>query len=69
MNHSDFDGGERLESRASRGSDWGVVNLADLYPEDINPADLCLYGMPGRKCGCGFCREMVARERENGDLI
>lgn len=66
---NDFDGGERLESRSSRGSTWGVVSFSDLYPEDITPADLCLFGMPGRRCGCGFCREQVFKQREGGERI
>lgn len=69
MRH-DFDGGQNLESRSSRGSDYGFydTNLSD-FPQHETPADLCLYGKPGPKCGCGFCAEMVARERDKGSIV
>lgn len=38
-------------------------------PVHLTPADLCLYGKPGPKCGCGFCVEMVARQREGSERI
>lgn len=62
-----------LEANAWTAHNQGVggfydTNLSDL-PQHETPADLCLYGLPGRKCGCGFCREMVQREREGGERI
>lgn len=60
----------RLESVTSQLTDWGFhdANLND-YQQDLTPRDLCLFGKPGPKCGCGFCAEMVARQREGSNRI
>lgn len=58
---------------------WGAHNqgmrLADAMEQfddaqHVTPADdLCLFGKAGRRCGCGFCREQVFKQREGGERI